>query len=97
VSAAASTVSAVAGHGKNTLDRLVGEAERLRSVDAATPGDALDALTRADAQGVGLDHAEQLLHRGTDGPDTDTHGPNRETSGNRGPRSGGVTAPPRGK
>jgi len=93
VSIAARTVSAIAGRGKNALDHLVGEAERLRSIDAATPGDALDALARADAQGLGLDHAEQLLHRGTTGPDTDAHGPNRETSGNRGPRSGGVAAP----
>jgi hypothetical protein len=97
VSVAARTVSTIAGHGKNALDHLVGEAERLRSIDAATPGDALDALGRADAQGLGLDHAEQLLHRVSDGPDSDAHGPNRETSGNRGPRSGGVAAPGRGK
>jgi len=96
-SAAARTVSAIAGHGKNTLDQLVGDAERLRSIDAATPGDALDALARADAQGLGLDHAEQLLHRGTDDTDSDAHGPNRETSGYRGPRSGGVAAPGRTK
>jgi hypothetical protein len=101
VAIAARTVSAIAGHGKNALDHLVGEAERLRSLDAATPGDALDALARADAQGLGLDHAEQLLHRNgngnSDGPDSDAHGPNRETSGTRGPRSGGVAAPGHGK
>jgi len=99
VAVAARTVSAIAGHGKNALDHLVGEAERLRSLDAATPGDALDALARADAQGLGLDHAEQLLHRNGngDGPDSDAHGPNRETSGTRGPRSGGVAAPGHGK
>jgi hypothetical protein len=96
VSVAAQTVSAIAGRGKNALDRLVADAERLRSIDAATPGDALDALARADAQGLGMDHAEQLLHRGSDGFDTDAHGPNRETSGIRGPRSGGVAAPGRG-
>jgi hypothetical protein len=94
---AARTVTAIVGHGKNGLDHLVGEAERLRSVDAATPGDALDALARADAQGLGLDHAEQLLHHGSDASDNDGHGPNRETSGNRGPGSGGVAAPPHGK
>ena len=94
VSVAARTVSAIAGRGKNALDHLVGEAERLRSVDAATPGDALDALARADAQGLGLDHAEQLLHRGSPTAPTATRMvPNRETSGNRGPRSGGVAAP----
>jgi hypothetical protein len=88
VSVAARTVSEISGRGKNALDHLVGEAERLRAIDAATPGDALDALARADAQGLGLDHAEQLLHRSSDGPASDDHGPNRETSGNRGPRNG---------
>jgi len=98
VAVAARTVSAIAGHGRSGLDHLVGEAERLRSVDAAAPGDALDALARADAQGLGLDHAEQLLHHGSDASDSNNgNGPNRETSGGRGPRSGGVAAPPHGK
>jgi len=70
VSVAARTVAAISARGKNALDHLVGEAERLRSVDAAVPADALDELD---------------------------HGPNRETSGDRGPRSGGVAAPGRGK
>jgi hypothetical protein len=97
VSVAARTVSAIAGHRKNALDHLVSEAERLRSIDALMPSDALDVLARADAQGVGLDHAEQLLHRGNDGCDSDLHAPNRETSGYRGPRSGGIAAPGRSK
>jgi hypothetical protein len=90
VAVAARTVAAVAAR-TGTLDRLVGEAERLRSVDGASPGDALDAIARANAQGLGLDHAEQLLRHG-DASDDDTHGPNRETSGGRGPGSGGVAA-----
>jgi hypothetical protein len=93
---AAQTVAAV-GARNGALDRLVGEAERLRSVDGASPGEALDALARANAQGLGLDHAEQLLHRGADPGDDSAHGPNRETSGVRGPRSGGVAAPGHGK
>ena len=93
----AAAARAVAGARADALDRLVGAAERLRSVDGASPADALDAIARANAQGVGLDHAEQLLHRASDGADDGAHGPNRETSGLRGPRSGGVAAPGRGK
>jgi hypothetical protein len=36
-----------------------------------------------------------MLHHGSDADDDDTHGPNRETSGGRGPKSGGVAAPGR--
>jgi len=96
VGVAARTVAAVAAHKAAALDRVVGEAERLRAVDGASPADALDALARANAQGLGLDHAAQLLRHGGDGSD-DAHGPNRETSGVRGPRSGGVAAPGKGK
>ncbi|HEX6838753.1 MAG TPA: hypothetical protein VF334_19380 [Polyangia bacterium] len=93
VGVAARTVAAVAARKGAALDRVVGEAERLRAVDGAGPGDALDALARANAQGLGLDHAEQMLHHGANASD----GPNRETSGVRGPRSGGVAAPGKGK
>jgi hypothetical protein len=86
VALATRTIAAITGHRRNGLVRLVGEAERLRSIHAATPGDALDALARAEAQGLGLDHAEQLLHRSDVGGD-DPHGPSHETSGSRGPRS----------
>lgn len=96
VAVAARTVAAVAARKSSTLDRVVGEAERLRTFDGASPGDALDAVARANAQGLGLDHAEQLLHHGGDASD-DAHGPNRETSGVRGPSSGGVAAPGKGK
>ena len=96
VGVAARTVAAVVARKSGTLDRVVGEAERLRAVDGAAPADALDALARANAQGLGLDHAEQLLHHGSDASD-EAHGPNRETSGVRGPSSGGVAAPGRGK
>ncbi|HEX8952669.1 MAG TPA: hypothetical protein VF945_12525 [Polyangia bacterium] len=96
VAVAARTVAAVQARNAGALDRVVGEAERLRTVDGAAPGDALDALARANAQGLGLNHAEQLLHRGADASD-DGNGPNRETSGVRGPRSGGVAAPGKAK
>ena len=90
---AARTVASVAG--SRSLDHLVGEIERLRSIDGATPAEALDAVARANAQGLGLDHAEQMLHHG--GDVSDDHGPNRETSGVRGPKSGGVAAPGKAK
>jgi len=86
----------VAAAGARSLDHLVGEAERLRNIDGATPAEALDAMARANAQGLGLDHAEQMLHHGADASD-DAHGPNRETSGVRGPKSGGVAAPGKAK
>jgi hypothetical protein len=85
------TVATIAGREK-ALDQLVGQAERLRTIDGATPADALDALTRANAQGLPLNRADALLRR--DGND---RGPNRETSGVRGPKSGGVAAPGRSK
>jgi hypothetical protein len=86
----------VVGAGPRTLDRIVGEAEKLRTVDGATPAQAIDAVARANSQGLGLDHAEQLLHQGGD-PSDDANGPNRETSGVRGPKSGGVAAPGKAK
>jgi hypothetical protein len=80
------------------LEQLVGRAERLRGNDAAPRLEVLDALTRANAQGLGIDHAEQLLHRAAEqADDDDGRGPNRETSGPRGPRSGGIAPPGRGK
>jgi hypothetical protein len=92
--AAAQAVASLNGQ-KNALQQLVGQAERLRTVDGATPADALDALVRAGMQNGNLDHAEGLLHR-NDAAD-DSHAPNRETSGVRGPASGGIAAPGRGK
>ena len=97
VDVAARAVSAIADRGDARLDHLVAAAERLRAIDAATPGDALDALARADAAGLGLERADPLLRRAGDVLDGDAHGPNRETSGARGPRSGGVAAPAHGK
>jgi hypothetical protein len=90
---AASTVAAFAT--RPSLTELAGHAERLRGIDGASPTEALDALTRANAQGLGLDHAEQLLHAdgNGDGNNGNGRGPNRETSGPRGPRSGGVAPP----
>jgi hypothetical protein len=93
--AAARTVAGVSGRAA-ALEQLVGRAERLRVTDGASPAEALDALARANAQGLGLDHAEQLLHKGGAAGD-EGRGPNRETSGGRGPRSGGVAPPGKGK
>jgi hypothetical protein len=93
---AARTVAAMAGK-PALLEQLVGRAERLRGADAAPRVEVLDALSRANAQGLGLDHAEQLLHReeraGDSGDGNNGRGPDRETSGARGPRSGGVAPP----
>ena len=89
---AARTVAAFAT--RPALGELVGHAERLRGIDGASPTDALDALSRANAQGLGLDHAEQLLHQQDDnGNNGNGRGPNRETSGPRGPKNGGVAPP----
>jgi hypothetical protein len=55
---------------------------------------ALDALTlpaHAGAQSLSLEHGEANLHATDDVSDDNGRGPSRETSGARGPRSGGVT------
>jgi hypothetical protein len=93
---AAARVVGDLSHREAPLEQLVGEAEKLRSIDGATAVEALDAVARANAQGLGLDHAEQLLHHGEAG-ENNGRGPNRETSGARGPKSGGVAAPGHGK
>ncbi|MCU1279126.1 MAG: hypothetical protein JWM53_2672 [bacterium] len=93
-SAASRAVAALQGR-TNALNQLAGQAERLRNVDGASPAEALDATVRANAQGGGGDRGESALHR-ADGVN-EGRGPNRETSGLRGPRSGGVAAPGLGK
>ena len=49
---AASAVAAFAA--RPSLAELVGHAERLRGIDGASPTEALDALARANAQGLGI-------------------------------------------
>lgn len=95
----AGTAARVVGglaHREGALDQVVGEAEKLRNIDGATATEALDAVERANGQGLGIDHAEQLLHHGEAG-DNNGRGPNRETSGPRDPKNGGVAAPAHGK
>jgi hypothetical protein len=79
--AAARAVSSLLGH-ERALEALVGEAERAQSLGKGR-----------DAPALALDHADPTARDG-DVADDDGRGPNRETSGARGPRSGGV-APPR--
>jgi hypothetical protein len=90
-SVAARVVSDLCGR-ELELDQLVDQAERLRRIDGATSTEALDAIARASAQGLGLEHAGQLLHP-CEPVDNNGRGPNRETSGPRGPKNGGVAAP----
>ncbi|HZS39687.1 MAG TPA: hypothetical protein VFF06_22800 [Polyangia bacterium] len=65
------------------LERLTARAESLLA-RGVTRTEALDALQRSSAAGLGLDGAAQLLHR-TGGDVGDGRGPSRETSGPRGP------------
>ncbi len=92
---------AVAGVARKptVLEQLVGHAERLRGNDAVPRLEVLDALTRANAQGLGIDHAEQLLRRQErgDAEGNSGRGSDRETSGVRGPRSGGIAPPGQSK
>jgi hypothetical protein len=81
---AARTVGALSSH-RDALEQLVGQAERLRLIEGASLSDALYTLVCANAQGLSLDRAEQLLH-GNEANDDNGRGPNRETSGPRGPR-----------
>jgi hypothetical protein len=76
--------------------RSIEQLERLRRIDGLSLRDALEALAGANERGVGIDHAEPLF-RGSDISDDNGRGPERETSGARGPRSGGVGVPAPGK
>jgi hypothetical protein len=67
------------------LEELLTHAERMRAREGAVPADAIVTLAR-DGQGNGAEHANNEV------ADDDGRGPNRETSGARGPRSGGVAA-----
>ena len=87
---AAHTVAEIAARRAQALAELPARADTLTSRDGASRGEALDALARAGAQGLGLDHAEQLLHRAERGAQDDDHGPDRETSGPRGPKGNGA-------
>jgi hypothetical protein len=87
--AATHAVTAVAKQGPAALSQLVAAAERLRAANGATPTEALDAVQRTSTRGLGLDHANESLRHGEIGDDNG-RGPDRETSGVRGPRSGGV-------
>lgn len=84
--AAVRTVSVVAGRDSRALGRLTALAEALTS-DGASRGEALDALAQAGATGLGLDRAAQLLHHNPNasGPSDQDRGPDRDTSGERGP------------
>lgn len=91
---AAQVVGSLSGR-PSELGQLVDQAERLRNIDGATSTEALDVIARANSQGLGPDHAAQLLHQPAEPLDNASRGPNRETSGSRGPKNGGVAAPGR--
>src|SRR5262249_14004755 len=83
--AAAHTVALVAARDPALLGQLASRAEALVSQESITRVEALDVLGRASTAGLGLSGAGTLLHHGTSLGDDD-RGPNRETSGSRGPR-----------
>jgi hypothetical protein len=88
-SPSARVVTEVAGHRASVLDQLVVRAETLAQLAGVSRSDALEALQRASALGLGLDQASQLLHgrdASSDAP-SNGKGPPRETAGDRGPHS----------
>jgi hypothetical protein len=86
--AAARTVAAVGKRGPVALGQLVAEAERLRTGQGATAAEALDALQRTAGRGLGLERSVEALRHGDVGDDNG-RGPDRETSGGHGPKTGG--------
>lgn len=90
--AAARAIVAVDKRDPTALSHLVARTEDLRALDGATPAEALDAVRRAVSRGLGIERAAEALHQG-DISDDNGRGPDRETSGPRGPRSGGVAPP----
>jgi hypothetical protein len=77
----ARAVAEVASHRPGALAQLAPHAESLAASGGVGRSEALDALARAAAQGLGLDHAGDLVGK----PGNDTRGPNREATGARGP------------
>lgn len=92
-SRAARTVALVAARQPAALDTLAAHAEALTRLRGVTRAEALEALGRAASQGQALDSATPL-GRGRDGagpggPASDeARGPNRESTGPRGPVNG---------
>jgi hypothetical protein len=81
--AAARAVSAVLAREPRALERVPAEAQSLAARTGATRAEALDAIARAAEKGLTLSHAAEALGHGA--PGLDDHGPDRETSSQRGP------------
>jgi hypothetical protein len=84
--ASARAVIAVLNKNPRALDQVAAEAQTLSAASGVTRADALDAIAKAAAQGLGLDRAIETLSR--DPATLDDRGPNRESSSERGPGSG---------
>jgi hypothetical protein len=85
--AAAHAVGSVAAHSPSWLSQLPAQAESLRLHQGVGAVEALDALARVGAAGLGLEQAVEALRK--NGPPEDGRGPDRETSGPRGPGNNG--------
>src|SRR5262249_46388385 len=72
------------------LERLSGQLERARLDAGLTHVEAIDAVARATAQGASVERALQGLRRGAD---DDQRGPNRDSSGARGPHGNNGQGP----
>ncbi len=80
---ASRAVAAVVAREPRGVDRIVTEAQALSGQSGVTRAEALDAIARAAALGLGVDRAAEAL--GHSSPGLDDRGPNRETSSQRGP------------
>jgi hypothetical protein len=81
--AASHTVATVLAKNPRAVDQIAAAAQHARL--RVTPTEALDAISRAANQGLGPDHALDMINKQP--PGQDDRGPNRETSGQRGEKS----------
>jgi hypothetical protein len=80
---AAHAIAAVLAREPHAVDRVPAEAQSLIARTGITRAEALDAIQRATQKGLNLSHAAEALGHGA--PGLDDHGPDRETSSQRGP------------
>ena len=81
-------VTVVLSKSPRDVERIPTEAQTLLSRKGVSRADALDAIARAASQGLSVDRAGDTLGHDPPGLEDKDHGPNRETSGQRGPGNG---------
>jgi hypothetical protein len=92
--AAARAVAAVESKSPRELERISPQAQSLSSKGGLARAEALDAIARAAKQGLGVDRAAEATGHDPPGLENKDRGPNRESSGQRGPGNGKANGHP---